>query len=345
MNDPKEPKGNATQIAKCTAERLALRSKEKWIVDKILPAGCFHVISGPPAIGKTTWLLQTLHDWEHERDVMGFRSYPCTWGYLATEKSLIASDKRLRGLGYGDWGIEVYSIESILPRLTTGAIDTTGDVFGRIMTKLKHVDLLVLEGIQSFMPKAGKGQSQNQCELLWMASLRDSLIRNGMKTIIATTHDTKSVPVGTDLGNTRARMLGTQGFIGSVETTIMIESTSKSDPKCTDRRVTIMGREFADIEMTYERGEGGRFVPAIIDGKPVETDQDKELNYQTWLMLSSPVLSKDAMKKWEDMAMGGRAKFYRFMDRLKVEGSLEVTPVGPDNKLGVRYTYRVHVIN
>lgn len=331
---------NAIQIAKCTAERLKLREKEKWIVDTILPAGCFHVISGPPAIGKTTWMLQQLHEWEQGRPVLGFTSRPCSWAYLATEKSLLASDKRLRGLGLQDWQIEMYSIESILPRLSTGMIDTTGDVFARIMSRLKHVDLLVLEGIQSFMPKAGKGQQQNQCELLWMASLRDMLIRSDMKTIIATTHDTKSLPVGTDLGNSRARILGTQGFIGSIETTILVESTERSNPKCTDRKVTLMGREFADIELTYERGAGGRFVESSKDGTLIETEADKELAFTTWLIMASPTTSKDALKKWDEMNMGSKLTFYRYVERLEGQGKLQIEPLGNNQRAGSRYTYK-----
>lgn len=335
---------NAINIAKCTAERLKLRGQEKWIIDTILPAGCFHVLSGPPAIGKTTWMLQQLYEWENGRPVLGFASRPCSWAYLATEKSLLASDKRLRGLGLGDWQVEMYSVESVLPRLASGGIDTTGDVFGRIMTKLKHVDLLVLEGIQSFMPKAGKGQSQNQCELLWMASLRDTLIRNNMKTIIATTHDVKSLPQGTDVGNSRARVLGTQGFIGSIETTILIESTEKANSKCYDRKVTVMGREFADIELTYERGAGGRFVETAVDGQVIETETDKELAYLTWLAMSCPIGSKDALKKWDDLAMGAKATFHRFVDRLEREGRLEITPLGNNPKAGSRYTYKPQTI-
>jgi RecA-family ATPase len=190
------------------AHRERLRTKERFIVDTIFPAGALHVIGGPSGIGKTTWLLQSLHEWEQGKPILGFPSHPCKWVYVSLDRSLLDGDRTLRRIGLADWNIPMYSIEEICERDTvTKRITVEPDLF-MVANRFEDVELIVVEGLQGFLPDIKRGQTQNKAEQLWMVKIRDEILNTG-KTIIATTHSPKAED-NTKSANNRKAFLGSQ---------------------------------------------------------------------------------------------------------------------------------------
>lgn len=245
------------------ARRLALRTSDRFIIDPIFPNGGLHVITGPPDVGKTTWLLQLLYDWELGKAVMGgFKSNPCKWVYIALDRSLRDTDRTLRRLGLDHWNMPAYSIEEVIPRNNLKKIDLEPNIF-QILAKFPDADLYVIEGLQGLMPNTGRGQSLNKAQMLWVIQVRDQILNPG-KTIIAVNHTPKS----SDASHDRENMLGSQGLIGGLGTVIKFalppdalgkERGMLGKDQTTSRLVSCMPKNTPPLYLTYSRGINGSF--------------------------------------------------------------------------------------
>lgn len=243
--------------------RLSLRPSDSYIIDPIFPNAAMHVISGPPDIGKTTWLYQILYDWERGKAVLGgCKSNPCDWVYVALDRSLRDADRTLRRLGMDSWNMPAYAIEEVIDRNASKKIDIEPSIF-RIVDKFPKCELFVIEGLQMLLPNVGRGQSLNKAQGMWVIKLRDEILNKGI-TIIAVNHTPKS----SDAAHDRENMLGSQGLIGGLGTTITFglpaDSSGKAQgmlgPSQTDQRlVTVMPKNTPRLYLTYSRGINGSF--------------------------------------------------------------------------------------
>jgi hypothetical protein len=239
--------------------RRVLRQREKYLIYPILPNGSFHVTTGPSGIGKTTWWFQTLHDWERGDDILGFKSNPVPWVYISLDRGLSETDRTLRRIGLEDWDIPAYDMSELIPKNTEGRIDLEPHL-DQIIRAFPDAEMYFIEGLQGLVPTLKRGESQNKAELLFCMRMRHELLDHG-KTIIAVTHS----PKGVIASNNRESMLGSQALIGAASTIIHFGTPDGTDgkklsPDQTDSRlVTVMGRDFADIRLTYDRKPNGCF--------------------------------------------------------------------------------------
>src|SRR5579872_2623970 len=93
--------------------RIAKKAKQGFLIDTILPEGTVHLIGGSSGIGKSTWLLQTIHDWERGIPIIGFPSHPLPYVYLMCDRSEVDLQSTLEQIGLGTWDIKGYSIEGL----------------------------------------------------------------------------------------------------------------------------------------------------------------------------------------------------------------------------------------
>lgn len=271
-------------VDETTQLREEYQATERWLVDPIFPAGAMHLIGGPSGSGKTTWLLQQLWEWEQGLPLFGkYKSNPCRWVYICCDRSLRETDKTLQRLGYHDWKFPAYSLEDLLPHEKVlgipGAerINTNPDIISHVLFKFPDVELFVIEGLQALMPDMQKGRSQNKQELLWALSLRLHLGPLN-KTIIATTHSPKVAAAGGVAQDARTKFLGSQGFIGTCSTMVGVDAVVDKDGKKTNQRqIKVMGRNFADVDLTYSLDEWGRFNLEGEDGEVVPGDDDYQM--------------------------------------------------------------------
>jgi hypothetical protein len=300
--------------------RREFEANEKWIIEPIFPAGAMHLIGGPSGHGKTTWLLQMLHEWEQGLPLIGkYKSNPCPWVYVCCDRSLRETTKTLQRLGYHNWRFEAYGLEDLLP--TAGGKVKLPDITDHVLKRFPDVDLFVIEGLQALMPDVSKGRSQNKQELLWAVDLRNILGPQN-KTIIATTHSPKVAAASTIDQDARSKFLGSQGFIGTCSTMVGIERDAKAKDTINAK---IMGRNFADIDLKYTRDSRGMLQLETSmgpDGKEVyESEDDREIAIITFAQNTSEFTAAQCRTALVKLDIG-RTTMYRILVKLVEEGIL-----------------------
>ena len=327
-------------IDEVTRYRQELIRTQEWIVDKIFPAGAMHLIGGPSGVGKTTWLLQMLHEWEQGLKLFGeYQSHPVPWVYISNDRAMRETTLTLERLGYSDWEFEAHALEELIYDKATGKCKSP-DFAVDILKRFPYAQLVVIEGLQAVMPDTSKTRSQNKQELLWALEQRYILAESN-RTIIATTHNPKINQAGAATNDERSKFLGSQGFIGSCSTMIGFEKSTTDENK---RNVTVMGRNFKDMRMLYSLDDNGRFVLEANQSVPVVTEGDSEFQFLIWLSAKTPVLAKGAQDYFESLELGGRSKFYEFMNRLKSEGKITSAATSVNGKKATLYTYQPQLV-
>jgi hypothetical protein len=245
--------------------RLSVRKKlqetESYIVSPVFPCGGLHLVVGDSGMGKSTWLLELLHDWSKGVSVMGgLISHPCEWVYVSMDRALRDTDRTLRRLGLTDWDIPAYAIEELSPRDTTTKL-LVAPTIEHIHNLFPKAKLIVLEGLQTALPNTSRGQTQNKAESLWLINLRDQILNKGI-TVIATEHKPKKVDAGMNKRNTP---LGTASLIGGSGTVVSFDyPTDQKNRKdieyINERVVHVSGHNFAPYHLIYTRDSSGRFI-------------------------------------------------------------------------------------
>lgn len=239
--------------------RRKLRSQEKYIIDKIFPAGGLHILSGSSGSGKSTWLFQQLYEWSHGRPVLGYPSFPCPWVMLTYDRGSLDNDQTLRRIGLGEWDLPIYAFED----LYRGGQEP--DLFSLCKDpRFTEIELFVVEGLMSFVPDPKPKQSQNKCEQMWVSRIRNEILQHG-KTVIGTAHLTKQQQ---NQVLTRTNMLGSASFIGGISTVVLFDDLADAKKlKAQNIRVhdngklvSVCPRQAKDIHVQYSRDEVGRFV-------------------------------------------------------------------------------------
>lgn len=315
-------------------KRETLNRNKTYIVDTIFPAGSIHVISGPSGSGKTTWLMDMLRKWSQGQDVLGYKSNPCPWVYVSCDRSLLETDSTMRRLGLGDWRAPMHAIEDVMGQNEVGVLDTPS-IF-EIEKRFPHAQLIVIEGLQSLLPDAGRGMSANKSELHWLIQIRKSILSKG-KTIIATTHSPKST---VEYANARSNMLGTQSLIGGCSTLVQIdiprdvrEGGNKRDIQhCMDREVVLLGRDYPDHYITYTRKDNGEFdmsasyiVGRETSTKSYPTEGEHHTAWETRLRkwnASEPILAGH-FKEWAEAEQVTVRTIERWRDKMVDRGKMK----------------------
>ena len=292
--------------------RRVLRGAERFIVDPIFPCGALHIIGGPSGLGKTTWLTQTLYDWEQGRPVLGGKSNPCPWVYVSADRSLMDGDRTLRRLGFEEWDAPMFAMEDVIPRNSLKQIEREPAI-DQIVKKFPDIDLYVIEGLQAFLPNTARGQTQNKAEQLWCMRLRDEVLNKG-KTIIAVTHSPKMTE---GYRHNRENFLGSQALIGAAGTLISfnlpasaVSGTRKDGVQTTDRVVRVMGHSFPEMCLYYSAGPNGALElsarqTAGAESELYETSTDKKLTMYARLTACKPgeEVPYSAIKRWANAGM------------------------------------------
>ena len=332
-------------------KRQALEANQSFIVDTIFPKGSLHLFGGPSGAGKTTLLFQTLYAWSQGIPVFGrFTSNPCKWVYVSGDRSLRETTGTLKRLGYGKWDAPLYAMEDLALRDSGHLIAEEPTIF-HIAKTFPDAELIVIEGLQAFLPNTQRGQSQNKADQLWMMRIRDQILNPG-RTIIATTHTAKS-KLQTGSMDKRNTFLGSAALIGACSTCVAFDNPMDHQEMMTgkkpivymdkgDRLVTLMGRDFPDIELNYSRDKHGLFVLETSRQRGEITQEstvdDKELMLDFELM-AHPVESEirtHELKCWSVKHQLAEAFIYKWL-KSKIEvGQVEQLGRGRYKRLRVQ---------
>lgn len=328
LNDPTDETRERTQL------RDRLNRERKFVVDTIFPAGALHLIGGPSGSGKTTWLLQQLHTWSKGEDVLGYSSHPCPWVHVSCDRSLREMDATMRRLNLGEWQAPMYAIEDVMGHQDTTGMINDPSIF-EIEKRFPWAELIVIEGLQVLLPDTGRGRSTNKSDMLWMIQVRDMILSKG-KTIIATTHSPKS---GQDYLNERSNFLGTQSLIGACSTMVSIDvprdvregADKRAAQQCTDREISVLGRDYPNHYLSYTRLDNGGFelsarvvAGKVAKGEMYQTQDDDRIALDTMLSRwpSDQPLVIGVMRDWQKKQGMPESSFFRWLEDKKAQGRL-----------------------
>jgi hypothetical protein len=185
-----------------------------YLIDKILPAGETHLLAGPTGAGKTRWLFQMLLQWQAGLPVLGHRSHPVPWVYIAADRSISAAKRTL-----DDMQIDMKQINCIPAwdrQMTLGQITDA--------IKAENAQLAVFEAFGSFCdPPANSRNVKNFLSAHYKAMQHEGI------TTIGVMESPKMKPKDR-YDNPRQRVSGVATWGHFTETIFLMEPSNAGDP-------------------------------------------------------------------------------------------------------------------
>jgi hypothetical protein len=230
----------------------------RFLIDKILPANEVHIIAGPSGSGKTTWALQTfVLDWQHGRDVLGFRSFPVPWMYVSSDRSLKSVHATMERLKIPQDAVR-----------TASAVDAGLHDMGKLLkvsnSLVPRPEFLYIDGMLNLLPD-NVHPNDNKAVCKWLADQTRMCDREGL-TIMGSLHSPK-MKKDEWYDNPRQRISGGASWAGFADTIILIEPTSPDDPQAEhQRRLLVLPRNYSSISVDLVFNSEGRLI-----------EQDREL--------------------------------------------------------------------
>jgi len=224
-----------------------------FLVDPILPTEELHLIAGPAAAGKTTWLIQFIQQWQAEEPIFGYASHALPFVYVALERSLPGTRRTLQRLGVNpDTFPHIGGLEERLCNID--------QIIDACLKAYPEAKVLFIEAIASLLPLS-KSSTEYRSTMNFLGHIT-YLCQQKHLTIIGTVHSPKT-KANEKYESPRHRVLGSTAWAASVETIILIEPDDKviSTDQVTDlRSVFVLPRNAPEELYEMTRDSTGRIV-------------------------------------------------------------------------------------
>lgn len=117
-----------------------------YLIENLMPTCEVHLVAGVTGAGKTTWLFGMLLDWERGLPVLGCKSNPVPWVYVAADRSIASAHRTMGAMGINPSAIRMIAAQ--------GADHKD---FGAIMGAVADAgaELAVVEAFGSFVDEGG----------------------------------------------------------------------------------------------------------------------------------------------------------------------------------------------
>ena len=119
-----------------------------YIIEDLVPKHEVHLIAGVSGAGKTTWLFHTLLDWQKGLPVLGFKSNPVPWCYVAADRSLAAANRTMAKMAIPPGSFPMVSAH--------GADKKSWDQIADVLAEME-VEMAVVEGFAGLLEGNGSG--------------------------------------------------------------------------------------------------------------------------------------------------------------------------------------------
>lgn len=299
-------------------ERKAKAARQGYLVDTIWPESTIHLIAGSSGIGKSTWFLQAIHDWEKGRPVMGFPSHPKPYLYLMCDRSDVDLQRTLDRIGLSDWNIKATSIE----RLGQPPYSINPEALTIEMLPLffPWAEVFFIEAINWFYQGKSTNASRDYVDTLrFWSRVRDQFCEKDL-TVIGTTHVPK---MKANEGYTRARdkVFGSVGGPAVAGTIMVMEDEAKDPDKII---VTVCPRDAREFKVQYRRGSGGvlEYCGEMIDGEDRDRGNFLVLDKQLVKLEVGSILTSAVIKEWFIQLNLKKTTMYRWLDARLTDGQL-----------------------
>lgn len=220
----------------------------EYLIDEILPSKEVHLLAGSSGSGKTTWLFQTIADWQDGRPILGHASHPVPYAYISIDRSRPSVIRTLQRLGLADRITRLVCREDINSDLSVASIISAAHIM------FPDSQIFFIEGFLMLVGnKAGVGEGGNS--YLSVAALLSSTTaicaRLGI-TIVGICHSPK-LKEGENFRHARENVLGSAAWGGFSDTTI----TMDHDEKKNVITMLVMPRNAPKEEYRWKFGHNG----------------------------------------------------------------------------------------
>jgi AAA domain len=319
----RETKGKIIDFSK---DRKAKAATQKFIIDKILPEGEFHVMSGTSGVGKSTLLLPVLSAIQNGEPVWGFQTVATPLVYLMCDSSSTSLERKLQRLGLHDWKVPAYALED-LRKEPFDLIPSTVEIWD-LPNLFPWAKLFVIEAYGWFYTEqASSGSGDYTDKMRFWSRVRDKFNSKNL-TILGTTHTAKFTK---DKGyeNVRDKPLGSVAQPAAASTVMSLE-----DNGGLGRVLKISPRDYKPLTLSF--GVDGNGVLQFLGNAEEDEKQEKVKERTSMRMFDSKLSSyqdgeiiKAAIIKGWYMSMNiSKAAAYRWLEARLEDGTLERVELG-----------------
>jgi AAA domain len=226
------------------------RKPRRYLIDRLFPHTGVHLIGGPSGAGKTRWLFQTLIDyWEKGKEVLGYKSHPCPWLYIAGDRPLDDAYDTLEDLGYNPDHVRMYGA-------VNEGVREIEPILNIIVEANPKPELVVVEGLP-FMCKG------NTNDISHVSKFMTNLARTCIKAEIGIWGSCHSPKMKEDAhyDNPRQRVMGSVAWAACAGTIVLVEPVGHGSTEIENqRRLIVLPRLGASIYKDLQFNTAGRLV-------------------------------------------------------------------------------------
>jgi hypothetical protein len=253
-----------------------------YLIKEIMQKRQLSLMAGPSGVGKTTFLIQMLKDWQQGKKLFDlYESYPANFLYVSNDRTGENLDVTKYRLGV-DFPSLVMMDMARPPDKIEGVI--------RIARALDpKVELIILDTILDFF----KGNINDYQDVKDFLQQTTKLCGKNKVTILGIGHSPK-LKEGESYPDPRNKLLGSSAWPAFVDTIFVFDAVGEG---LDDRkyRVRLLPRNSGEKEFWFVKDEKGLFVPTI-------PEKEKELARKETLkmfMMDRFLDSKEVGREWE----------------------------------------------
>lgn len=282
----------------------ALLPKREYLIDKILPSRCVHLMGGPSGSGKTRWMFQAIAEWQQQGTVLGLPAKPlCKLAYVAldrTEESISETLSAIDPTIDMDWG-------SLLG-VTISA--------SKLVDLYSSYDLLIVDGIAGLVPDGKIIDYYTVSKFLTNLTFQ---AKNANLTVLGILHTAKTKE-NESFKNPRQRIAGSVSWAAYSESIFILDPINPDDPTRNLRRLWVLPRNSSEFTKDYEFSPEGRLVDITAPPKPPNKEEEAQQVIQAIVAIDG-TSRKDIIDAC--LALGAsRATIDRAIDALLAAGSI-----------------------
>jgi hypothetical protein len=240
----------------------------EYVIDKIFPTNKLHMISGPSGAGKTTFIFNMIRDWSIGADVLGHKSNPSKYLYIALDRDTDEIDNRIEAAGLDP---------AMIPHLS---ILEAGLTMKKLLDRVPlDTRVLFIDGFAVLTPM---GKHSDYSIVADFLRLTGAILKQRQLTIFGTPHATKTKQ-GEEFTHARHKVLGSVAWGAFSSSLLFIDSEDSRDVNCNTRIVEVLPRCAAPERHRFSLNELGGFV---YEGR---TDQPTTDQAETNILFGMPI--------------------------------------------------------
>ncbi len=238
----------------------------EFLIDEILPTCAVHLVSGPSGAGKTTWLIDTLQQWQRGEAICGCASHPVPYVYIAADRTRRDMERTLKRLGIDPSSFPLYIPTQIqlLTAQVTQIMDAARAEY-RTWHKARHgveadAKLIIIDGLAFLMPGQAS-ENERRAVFLFIRGTIVSYCEKNDVTVIGITHTAKQRE-GERYERARERLAGSSAWAATVNTIFLLEPVDQEGVGGA-RTLYILGRDIAERKYNLD-WLNGRLVATYV---------------------------------------------------------------------------------